>query len=166
MSWSTPSCPDPPRLTVVWPILSLASWARGDQPCIEKSLTRSCGSKEMKETSSAAIILRKRYSTSSGEVHDNDLHSKKQVSFNIHKYCFVHERISLYFLKFTWIYLNSRFSRNAWPTDQWTDGPTHGRTKPLIEFATKKWSNTLFLFYKNHVYKNVEAQISKKLRTC
>ena len=27
-------------------------------------------------------------------------------------------------------------------------------------------SNTCFIFYKNHVYKNVEAKISENLRTC
>ena len=39
------------------------------------------------------------------------------------------------FVEFTWIFLNSWFLRNAWPTHGWTDG----RTKPLIEllFATK-----------------------------
>ena len=37
-----------------------------------------------------------------------------------------------------------------------------GTNKSLEMFKT----DTLYFFYKNHVYKNVEAQIPENLRTC
>ena len=38
----------------------------------------------------------------------------------------------------------------------------------LIHFIlfSRSVYDTLFFFYKNHAYKNVEAQISEKIRTC
>ena len=51
-------------------------------------------------------------------------------------YYWQYSRKVVNFVEFTWTYLNSRFSRNAWTTDRRTDV----RMKPLIEllFATKK----------------------------
>ena len=56
------------------------------------------------------------------------------------------------FVEFTWIFLNfvefAVFEKRLTETDPRTDGPTHGRRKPLTEllFATKKQSLPLDIF--------------------